>query len=128
MVKKNNSDAIDETAFQALEDALNNDFDEDLKPRSGSASQAREKSVSEKPQQPKASQPNPGEREASPREKQAVARQAEVRKAAAEQARPTTAEAKSPTFAPANDASRRPTAALLRTLDGGAMRGTQNGV
>ena len=103
MAKKTSSESMDETAFQALEDALKIDFIEDQETiRQKPASSASEARVSDSKQRPS---PPRGENPATP-----------PRSATAEPA------ARAPVFEPANDGSRRSSVNLLKTLEGGTMR------
>ncbi len=101
MAKNPSSESVDETAFQALEDALKINFnDEQSRPRSvPHASEARVSDTTK------------------PRQTQYQDDAAESYRSAA-----TETAAKSPTFQPANDAGKRSSTAILRTLEGGAMR------
>nr|WP_326491509.1 hypothetical protein [Neorhizobium galegae] len=101
MAKNPSSESIDETAFQALEDALKINFNDD---------QSRPRSV-----------PHASEARVSDTNKP---RQTQYQDDAAESYRSAATEtaAKSPTFQPANDAGKRSSTAILRTLEGGAMR------
>src|SRR5690606_17921328 len=104
MAKNTSSESIDETAFQALEDALKIDFNDEQDDRGEPASSAAEARV---PKTVKQSSAKP-------------ARRSDV----AEPSRTPPADpiARAPSFEPANDASRRSSVNMLKALEGGSMR------
>ena len=103
MAKNTTSESVDETAFQALEDALKIDFDDEQDTRRKSAPHASEARLSDTPKQRSSSrrQENP----AQPPRTQS-----------------TEPVARAPAFEPANDGGRRSTLNMLKSLEGGTMR------
>ncbi len=100
------TDSIDENAFQALEAALSIDFDGEEAAAPGKA-----RSRSHAPEAPVS--------ESIPRS--ASKKTIERRSARAGELNPEPAP-KAPTFAPANDGSRRTPNAILKTLDGASLK------